>query len=381
MAMRFFLFVVLCSGLVVAVASGPAMTAQGPSNRIFVNVVLVQLNVAVTDHNGNYITGLRPENFLVTEDKIPEKVASFEEGGAPEGATRGAMEAKNSVAAPATAADGGTSAGTPAATAPASEPATQASEETSSVSSTPPSVSRLAGASVFVLFDTSDYMYRGFVFAQDAIGGFVRSMEEANKIAFYSYSRNLSRATPLTTDRTAVMQGVRSTVAGDDAALYNCLLLTVRDAAQLRGRKAIVVFSNGPDNASSVPPEDVEELAQSTGTIIYIISTRLAHDEPISSAVFERMSKGTGGKAYFAKDWRDESTAFASIREDLAHLYTISYYPKLNPNRGWRTISVRLVGKDLEKYRVRTRDGYRLQEQVPTTAPASEGEAAAADPH
>ena len=233
---------------------------------------------------------------------------------------------------------------------------------------------------MYVLFDTSDYMYRGFVFAQDAIGGFVRSMEEANKIAFYSYSRNLSRATPLTTDRTAVMQGVRSTVAGDDAALYNCLLLTVRDAAQLRGRKAIVVFSNGPDNASSVPPEDVEELAQSTGTIIYIISTRLAHDEPVSSAVFERMSKGTGGKAYFAKDWRDESTAFASIREDLAHLYTISYYPKLNPNRGWRTISVKLVGKDLEKYRVRTRDGYRLQEQVPTTAPAADGQAAAADP-
>jgi hypothetical protein len=126
-----------------------------------------------------------------------------------------------------------------------------------------------------------------------------------------------------------------------------------------------VVFSNGPDNASSVPPEDVEELAQSNGTIIYIISTRQAQDEPISSAVFERMSKGTGGKAYFAKDWRDEGRAFASIRDDLAHLYTISYYPKLNPNRGWRTISVKLVGKDLQKYRVRTRDGYRLQEAVP----------------
>jgi Ca-activated chloride channel family protein len=382
MAMRFFLFVALCSGLVVAVASLPAMTAQGPSSRIFVNVVLVQLNVAVTDHNGNYITGLRPESFAVSEDKIPEKIASFEEGGAPEGAIRDAEIAKKSVAAPAgPAADGGASAGTQAAAQATAQATNQASEETSSVASAPPSVSRLAGASVYVLFDTSDYMYRGFVFAQDAIGGFVRSMEEANKIAFYSYSRNLSRATPLTTDRTAVMQGVRSTVAGDDAALYNCLLLTVRDAAQLRGRKAIVVFSNGPDNASSVPPEDVEELAQSTGTIIYIISTRLAHDEPVSSAVFERMSKGTGGKAYFAKDWRDESTAFASIREDLAHLYTISYYPKLNPNRGWRTISVKLVGKDLAKYRVRTRDGYRLQEQVPTTAPANDGEAAAADPH
>jgi VWFA-related protein len=374
MAMRFFLFVGLFSGLVAAVASLPAMTAQGPSSRIFVNVVLVQLNVAVTDHNGSYITGLRPENFAVSEDKIPEKIASFEEGGAPEGSIRDAEMAKKSVAAPAgSAADGGAQT--------AAQATTQASEEGSGIASSPPPVSRLAGASVYVLFDTSDYMYRGFVFAQDAIGGFVRSMEEANKIAFYSYSRNLSRATPLTTDRTAVMQGVRSTVAGDDAALYNCLLLTVRDAAQLRGRKAIVVFSNGPDNASSVPPEDVEELAQSTGTIIYIISTRLAHDEPVSSAVFERMSKGTGGKAYFAKDWRDESTAFASIREDLAHLYTISYYPKLNPNRGWRTISVKLVGKELEKYRVRTRDGYRLQEQVPATTQAADGEAAAADPH
>ena len=352
--MRCFLLVAFCSGLVVALAAIPASQGQDQSSRIFVNVVLVQLNVAVTDKKGEYITGLKPENFLVTEDRIPEKIATFEEGGAPEGArsANGAdpgtamKETEQSSAAPASA-----------------EPPAEASTE-----SMARRISRLAGASVFVLFDTSDYMYRGFVFAQDAIAGFVRSMEDADKIAFYSYSRDLSRATPLTTDRSVVMRGVRSTVAGDEAALYNCLLLTVRDAAQLRGRKAIVVFSNGPDNASSVPPEDVEELAQSTGTIIYIISTRQAHDEPVSSAVFERMSKGTGGKAYFAKDWRDESLAFSSIREDLSHLYTISYYPKANANRGWRTISVRLVGKDLEKYRVRTRDGYRLQEQVPAQA-------------
>ena len=41
---------------------------------------LVQLNVAVTDHKGNYIGGLRPEDFQITEDKIPEKIATFEEG-------------------------------------------------------------------------------------------------------------------------------------------------------------------------------------------------------------------------------------------------------------------------------------------------------------
>jgi Ca-activated chloride channel family protein len=101
-----------------------------------------------------------------------------------------------------------------------------------------------------------------------------------------------------------------------------------------------------------------------------MISTRDAQAEPVSSAVFERMSKATGGKAYFAKSWKDEKDAFASIREDLAHLYSLSYYPQPNPNRGWRTITVKLVGENAKKYRIRTRDGYRVLKpaQIATTA-------------
>jgi VWFA-related protein len=207
-------------------------------------------------------------------------------------------------------------------------------------------------------------MYRGFAFAQDSISDFVRSLEGVSKVAFYSYSRNLSRSAPLTSNRALVLRGVRSTVAGDNAALYDCLLLTVKDAAQYTGRRVIVVFSNGPDNASLVPPEDVAELAQSTGTIIYMISTRDAQSEPISATAFERLSKATGGKAYFSKSWRDEARAFASIRDDLAHLYTFSYYPAPNPNRGWRKITVRLAGKNLQKYHIRSRDGYRLLQRA-----------------
>ena len=218
--------------------------------------------------------------------------------------------------------------------------------------------SLVGGSNVFILFDTSNYMYRGFVFAQDAIADFIRSLEGTERVAFYSYSRDLSRAASPSSDRTRVVQAVRSTVAGDDAALYNCLLLTVKDAAQYSGRKVIVVFSNGPDNSSVVPPEDVAELAQSTGTVIYMISTREAQIEPVSTAVFERMTAATGGKVYFAKNWRDEKQAFSSIRDDLSHLYSLSYYPRANPNPGWRAITVRLVGEK-KKYHIRTRNGYR----------------------
>jgi Ca-activated chloride channel family protein len=328
--------------------NGGRRTVAQDDSRILVNVVLVQLNVAVTDRKGNYISGLKPEDFLITEDKIQERISTFEEGNEPTrrlvlSGPEGKMVSQVITPDSADAGPDGKSSPLPG----------------------------VAGANVFILFDTSNYMYRGFVFAQDAIADFVRSLEGVSRVAFYSYSRDLSRAVPLTTDRPTVLRGVRSTVAGDDAALYNCLLMTVKDASQFTGRKAIVVFSNGPDNASLVPPEDVAELAQSTGTIIYMISTRDAQAEPVSSAVFERMSKATGGKAYFAKSWKDETDAFSSIREDLAHLYSLSYYPQPNPNRGWRTISVKLVGERLQKYRVRTRDGYRVlkQAQIASAAP------------
>jgi VWFA-related protein len=348
--------IVACAGVFLAILfsdggqSRFAAQDNGMDNgmRLRVNVNLVQLNVAVTDSKGNYITGLRPEDFVIMEDKVPQKLNTFEEGNFNPGAPGTVSSPTAGKAATTSGGDG----------------------QLPAISSSGVRISPLAGADVFILFDTSNYMYRGFVFAQDAISDFVRSMDDASKIAFYSYSRDLSRATMLTADRFHVVNGVRSTVAGDDAALYNSLLLTVKDAAPLTGRKAIVVFSNGPDNASSIPPEDVAELAQSTGTIIYIVSTRQAQEDLVSAAAFERMSRVTGGKAYFAGNWSKEKQAFQAIQQDLGHLYSLSYYPQPNPNRGWRSISVKLVGKDLQKYHVRTRDGYSLQQQTQVNSEA-----------
>ncbi len=332
--------------LILFSGSASRISAQEGGSHIRVVVNLVQLNVAVTDKNGNYITGLRPDNFAIYEDGIPEKLATFAEGNGP---ARALVDL----------AQGDAKAGTPADTAADSVTNAALTQPTTVAGSSLDSL--VAGANVFILFDTSNYMYRGFVFAQDAIADFVRSLDTADKIALYSYSRDLSRVAPLTPDRSAVLRGVRNTVAGDEAALYNTLLLTLRDAAQYKGRKVVVVFSNGPDNSSVVPPEDVAELAQSAGISVYMISTQQAKLEPVSTAVFERMTAATGGKAYFAKNWRDEKRAFASIRDDLAHLYSLSYYPRANPNRGWRSIQVRLVGDELRKAHIRTRTGYRLQ--------------------
>jgi len=283
-----------------------AVAQDRPTFRVKVDLVV--LSFTITDNKGHYINGLQPKDFRILEDGIPQKLSSFAEGNKPP------LEVQ---------ADGSTR-------------PLQVTEQVK-VEGRPDSV---VGTNVFVLFDTSNYMYRGFVYASDAIADFVRGLDRADSVAVYTYSRNLTRAAALTKERNDAVSGLRNAVAGDDSALYNCLLLTLRDAARVPGRKVVIVFSNGPDNASMVAPDDVRAVAEDEGIPIYVISTNEVTKDPVSSNVFKRISIGTGGKSYFAKTWQKQVEAFEAIREDLGNSYTVTYYPQSNPNEGFRKISV-----------------------------------------
>jgi Ca-activated chloride channel family protein len=311
-------------GLVV----GLALAQERPTFRVKVDMVV--LSFQITDNKGHYINGLKPKDFRILEDGIQQKMATFGEGSKP----------------PAQLNDDGTL------KAPAIESA-------AGVVSTDARPDALTGTNVFVLFDTSNYMYRGFVYASDAIADFIRGLDRADSVAVYTYSRNLTRATPLSRERTEAISGLRKAVAGDDSALYNSLLLTLRDAAKIPGRKVVIVFSNGPDNASMVAPDDVRAVAEDEGIPIYVISTAQVNRDPISSNVFKRIATRTGGKSYFAPNWQKQVEAFEAIREDLGNSYTITYYPQPNPNEGFRKIAVDVVSDVGKKYRVQCRPGYR----------------------
>ncbi len=321
-------------GLALALsAPAAAQTGQRPVFRVKVDMVVHSFTV--TDSKGKYVTGLKPKDIRVLEDGIVQRIATFAEGNQPplqvleDGSTR-----------PLIAAGGGRSDG---ATGPRAELRSDA----------------FVGTNVFILFDTSNYMYRGFVYASDAIADFVRGLDRADSVAIYTFSRNLSRAADLTRDRTMAIVGLRRAVAGDDAALYNALLLTLRDAAKVPGRKVVIVFSNGPDNASMVAPDDVRAVAEDEGIPIYVISTNEVNKDQISSNVFRRISARTGGQVYFAKTWQKQVEAFESIRESLGNSYTVTYYPAPNPNEGFRRVAVEIVSDVGKKYRVRGRPGYR----------------------
>jgi len=321
---RFFALLVISAALV-----GLTLYAQDAIFRVKVDMVV--LSFTVTDSKGKYVNGLKHTDFRVLEDGIIQKLSTFAEGNRP----------------PIQIMEDGTS-----------KPLSIADNTAKETDLKGPS-DAFVGTNVFVLFDTSNYMYRSFVYASDAIADFVRGLDKADSVAVYTFSRNLSRAADLTRDRNFAIAGLRKAVAGDDSALYNGLLLTLRDAAKVPGRKVVIVFSNGPDNGSMVAPDDVRAVAEDEGIPIYVISTAEVNKDPISSGVFRRIAGRTGGKAYFAKTWQKQVEAFESIREDLGNSYTITYYPQTNPNEGFRKISVEIVSDTAKKLRVRARPGYR----------------------
>jgi VWFA-related protein len=310
--------------------AGAVLRAQEGQRPVFrVKVDMVVLSYQVTDSKNHYINGLKPTDFRIYEDGILQKISTFAEGAkAPlavgeDGSTRPMLDAKKDAL---------------------------------------PGMDRpdaFVGTNVFVLFDTSNFMYRGFVYAEDAIADFVRGLDRADSVAVYTFSRNLSRAASLTREHSEAIAGLRKSVAGDDTALYNALLLALRDAAKVPGRKVVIVFSNGPDNASMVAPDDVRAVAEDEGIPIYVISTSEVNKDPISSGVFRRIAQRTGGKAYWAKTWQKQVEAFEDIREDLGNSYTVTYYPQANPNDGFRKITVEVVSDPGKKWRIRSRPGYR----------------------
>src|ERR1700689_658047 len=316
------------------VAGATRLKAQDGERPVFrVKVDMVVLSFTVTDSHNKYINDLKNTDFKIYEDGILQKMSTFAEGAKPplqvleDGSTR-PLVAGEPVEAP-------------------GNPGIDAHSDA------------FVGTNVFVLFDTSNFMYRGFVYAEDAITDFVRGLDGADSVAVYTFSRNLSRASNLTHEKSAAIAGLRKAVAGDDTALYNALLLTLRDAAKVPGRKVVIVFSNGPDNASMVAPDDVRAVAEDEGITIYGISTNDVGRDPISSNAFKRIASRTGGKSYYAKTWQKQVEAFEAIREDLGNSYTVTYYPQTNPNEGFRKITVEIVTDVGKKYRVRSRPGYR----------------------
>jgi hypothetical protein len=90
----------------------------------------------------------------------------------------------------------------------------------------------------------------------------------------------------------------------------------------------VVVFSNGPDNASVIAPDDVRAVAENEGIPIYVISADEGNPNAVYAAVFGRLTGRTGGRLYWARTWHELKRASTSIDEDIRRSNVVAYYPR-----------------------------------------------------
>ena len=131
-----------------------------------------------------------------------------------------------------------------------------------------------------------------------------------------------------------------------------------------------MAFSNGPDNASVIGPDDVGRVAENEGIPIYVISTRDAVQDRRLFDALQNLTGRTGGKLYCARNWQKQAEAFASVREDIGSSYTAYYYPAPNPNQGFRNIKVEIAspgGKDLSRPGPPRLPGHAREPSEPTS--------------
>jgi Ca-activated chloride channel homolog len=140
------------------------------------------------------------------------------------------------------------------------------------------------------------------------------------------------------------------------------------------GKKALVIISDGGDNASHLKYAQVLAQARRSQALIYSVALLGASGEDEENPkVLVKLCKDTGGIAYFPKPAKRVADISKEIARDLREQYTVGYVPRqIGSAESFRKIEVKVTSPDHGKIHVRTRLGYLpVPEKLANAQPGS----------
>jgi len=233
----------------------------------------------------------------------------------------------------------------------------------------------LAGVSVAVLLDVSGSMEGHLPNAREA-GKHLLSWLDAlrDEAAVFTFDTHLDERAPFTTGLKALPDSIAGLVPFGATSLHDAIALTARRVGEREGRRrAVVVLTDGADNASRLKPEDVSAIASAIDVPVYIFGIVPSIDNPsaetsthsVESTAFAgplaELAAWTGGHVFVASTPGQRSIAARQIVDELRHQYVIAFESSGKP--GWHPLVVRARNKDLV---VRARSGYIAGQSRPT---------------
>ncbi|WP_321475066.1 VWA domain-containing protein [uncultured Paludibaculum sp.] len=297
-------------------ASSPARrsTGQQPpdSYRISVDVDLVVLQATVRDRKGGFAPDLREQDFAVYEDGAPQAIKLFRREDVP--------------------------------------------------------------VTVGLVIDHSGSMMERLNHVIAAARTFVRASNQEDRMFVVNFNEKVSLGLPPTipfTNRPDELELaiLRAPVAGQ-TALYDALSLSLsRLQASDREKKALIVISDGGDNASVLRLAEVVNIAGQSNALVYTIGIYGEQDPDKNPGVLRQLARSTGGDAFFPQEMGEVVEICERIAREIRNQYTLGYISTNTEKNGtYRNIRVEARSKAYGKLSVRARTGY-VARGAPKAAP------------
>ena len=193
---------------------------------------------------------------------------------------------------------------------------------------------------------------------------FVKSSNPEDRMFVVNFNEKVSLGLPAAIRYTGnvneLEQAIWRNPAAGMTALYDAIAVGLKRVREdKRDRKALVVVSDGGDNASKTTLEQVLKLAEQSSAMIYSIGIFDEDDPDKNTKALTRLAKVTGGEAFFPGQLNEVVEICQGIARDIRNQYTIGYVPtNAARNNSYRAIKVVAQSKDHGKLSVRTRSGY-----------------------
>jgi Ca-activated chloride channel family protein len=268
------------------------------SSQFSSGVSLVEVYAAVTDQAGNPVTGLKREDFTVLEDGQAQPLSAFAE---------------------------------------ADFPLSVAVAVDRSFSMRPPQgrarpqfVSAPAGARTFL--------------------GELRPQDQSMVVGIGS---EVEVVAPLSNDRPAQLKAVAALTPWGTTGLYDAIIQSIDAIQEAKGRRAMILLSDGNDRYSKAAASEALERARRSDVMVYPVAIGSAQPP-----LFAQLATLTGGRSFHPRSPAELDTVMRTIANELRHQYLLGYTPSRPIVRGdeqWRTIAVRVTRPNVT---VRARDGY-----------------------
>ena len=223
-----------------------------------------------------------------------------------------------------------------------------------------------------LLFDTSESMRKDLRLSQESAIRFLESIPRARDLLLVFFDRDIRLSRYSSENQQGIFGRILETRGEGYTALYDALAVYLSRVADTPGRKVLVVFTDGDDTTSQVPPDEVQRLLRSSDATVYPVAfpgeRRAGSPDALRARAFlNSLADLSGGRVFQPTASRELARIYQSILDELGAQYVLGYVSD-NPARDgkFRRITVETRRPELK---LRHRSGYDAPKDGPPPAP------------